>query len=55
MNEVVIVSCARTPMGTFNGGLSPLSAISLGSIAIKGALAKIPSSSVSNYNNVYER
>ena len=46
MNEVVIVSYARTPMGTFNGGLSSLSAISLGSLAIKGALSKIPSTSV---------
>ncbi|MEX2349529.1 MAG: acetyl-CoA C-acyltransferase [Flavobacteriaceae bacterium] len=39
--KVVIVSAARTPIGSFMGGLSSLSATQLGSIAIKGALAKI--------------
>ena len=41
MNEVVIVSAARTPIGSFNGALSSLSATQLGSKAIKGALDKI--------------
>jgi acetyl-CoA C-acetyltransferase len=41
MNEVVIVSAARTPIGSFNGALSSLSAPQLGSKAIKGALDKI--------------
>tara|TARA_R110000850_G_scaffold80862_1_gene173563 strand:+ start:106624 stop:107802 length:1179 start_codon:yes stop_codon:yes gene_type:complete len=39
--KVVIVSAARTPIGSFMGGLSSLTATQLGSIAIKGALAKI--------------
>ncbi|MDN3594102.1 acetyl-CoA C-acyltransferase [Zunongwangia endophytica] len=40
-NEVVIVSAARTPIGSFLGSLSNISATKLGSIAIKGALDKI--------------
>ena len=39
--EVVIVSAARTPIGSFMGSLSSLSATKLGSIAIKGAMDKI--------------
>src|SRR5690606_36075963 len=35
------VSAARTPIGSFMGGLSSFTAAQLGSIAIKGALAKI--------------
>jgi len=41
MKEVVIVSAARTPIGSFLGGLSTVPAPKLGSIAIKGALDKI--------------
>lgn len=41
MKEVVIVSAARTPIGSFLGTLSTISATKLGSIAIKGALNKI--------------
>ena len=41
MKEVVIVSAARTPMGSFMGSLSTIPATKLGSIAIKGALDKI--------------
>ena len=41
MKEVVIVSAVRTPMGSFGGGLSSLSATQLGAAAIKGALEKI--------------
>ena len=41
MKEVVIVSAARTPIGSFLGGLSTVPAPKLGAIAIKGALDKI--------------
>ncbi|MDR9456204.1 MAG: acetyl-CoA C-acyltransferase [Salegentibacter sp.] len=41
MKEVVIVSAARTPIGSFLGSLSTVSATKLGSIAIKGAMDKI--------------
>ena len=40
MKDVVIISAARTPIGSFNGALSSLSAAQLGSKAIKGALDK---------------
>ena len=39
--EVVIVSAARTPIGSFLGSLSSIPATKLGAIAIKGALDKI--------------
>lgn len=39
--EVVIVSAARTPIGSFLGALSTILAPKLGAIAIKGALEKI--------------
>lgn len=38
MKEVYIVAAARTPIGSFNGALAPLSATELGAIAIKKAL-----------------
>ena len=38
--EVYIISAVRTPIGSFMGGLSSISATELGSIAIKGAIAK---------------
>lgn len=41
MKDVVIVSVARTPIGSFMGSLSNISATKLGAIAIKGALEKI--------------
>lgn len=41
MKEVVIVSAVRTPIGSFLGGLSSISATQLGAIAIKAALNKI--------------
>ena len=40
MKEVVIVSAVRTPIGSFGGSLSTISATKLGSIAIKGAIEK---------------
>jgi len=39
--KVVIVSAVRTPIGSFMGALSNISAPKLGAIAIKGALDKI--------------
>ncbi len=41
MKEVVIVSVARTPIGSFLGSLSSISATKLGATAIRGALDKI--------------
>ena len=40
MREVVIVSAVRTPMGSFGGVLSSVSATQLGATAIKGAINK---------------
>jgi len=40
MKKAVIVSAARTPIGSFNGGLRSLSATRLGSIAIAAALTR---------------
>jgi acetyl-CoA C-acetyltransferase len=40
MTEVVIASAARTPIGSFNGSLSTLSAAELGILAIKAALER---------------
>jgi acetyl-CoA C-acetyltransferase len=37
-NSVVIVSAARTPVGSFNGALSSLSAHALGAVALKAAM-----------------
>lgn len=38
--EVYIISAVRTPIGSFMGGLSTVSATKLGAVAIKGALEK---------------
>ena len=40
-NDVVIVSYARTPIGSFRGGLSSIPATKLGSRAIEGSMKKI--------------
>ncbi|XP_053166955.1 acetyl-CoA acetyltransferase, mitochondrial [Hemicordylus capensis] len=40
LNEVVIVSAVRTPIGSFQGSLYSLPATRLGSIAIKGAIER---------------
>ena len=40
MKEVVIVSAVRTPIGSFGGKLSSVSATKLGAAAIKGAISK---------------
>ena len=38
MEDIVIASAARTPIGAFNGSLSPLPAHDLGEVAIRAAL-----------------
>ena len=38
MKEVYIISAVRTPIGSFGGSLSSLTATELGSAAIKGAM-----------------
>ena len=38
MTDIVIVSAARTPVGSFNGALSGLPAHELGAIAIGAAI-----------------
>lgn len=40
LKEVYIVAAARTPIGSFLGGLSTIPASTLGAIAIKGAIEK---------------
>ena len=40
INEVVIVSAARTPVGSFNGSLSQIAAPRLGALAIAAALKR---------------
>lgn len=40
MNEVVIIAAVRTPIGSFGGVLSTLSATELGGVAIRGALLR---------------
>ena len=40
MQEVVILSAARTPVGSFQGALAPLTAPQLGSAAISGAIER---------------
>ncbi|AEI48074.1 acetyl-CoA C-acyltransferase [Runella slithyformis] len=42
MQSVYIVSAVRTPIGSFGGSLSGLSATQLGAAAIRGALSHIP-------------
>jgi len=41
MTKIAIVAAARTPIGKFLGGLSPLSAVELGVAAAKGVLARV--------------
>ena len=40
MSEIVIASAARTPVGSFNGSLAPLTAADLGRVAIGAALER---------------
>ncbi len=41
LNDVVIVSAVRTPLGSFMGALSNFSSVDLGVFALKGALSRI--------------
>ncbi len=41
MKEVCIVAALRTPIGSFGGSLSTLTAVQLGAIAVKNAMQKI--------------
>jgi len=41
-NSVYIVATSRTPIGSFQGGLSSLNYVDLGAHAVKSALAKVP-------------
>src|SRR5690625_3352292 len=41
LNEVVIVSALRTPIGTFNGTLKDISAVELGAKAIKSVIEEV--------------
>ncbi|HEY7369830.1 MAG TPA: acetyl-CoA C-acetyltransferase, partial [Thermoanaerobaculia bacterium] len=40
MSDILILSAARTPIGTFLGSLSSLPAPALGSVAIRAALER---------------
>lgn len=40
MKEVYVISAVRTPIGSFGGSLSSLTAVELGSVAFKGAIQK---------------
>ena len=40
LNQIVIVSAVRTPVGSFNGGLASLPAHELGAIAIRAAIER---------------
>jgi len=40
MTDAVLVSACRTPIGKFQGGLSPLSATDLGAVAVREALRR---------------
>ena len=40
MSDIVIVSAARTPVGTFNGALASVSAQSLGAVALQAAFTR---------------
>ncbi|MFN3470937.1 MAG: acetyl-CoA C-acetyltransferase, partial [Novosphingobium sp.] len=40
MSEIVIVSAARTPVGSFNGALASLPASELGKAAIEAAVSR---------------
>ena len=41
LNDVVIVSATRTPLGSFMGSLSSFSAVELGTFALNGAISKV--------------
>lgn len=52
MKDIYIISAVRTPIGSFGGALSTVSATQLGATAIKGAIAKA-NISVDKINEVF--
>lgn len=52
-DSVYIVSTARTPIGSFQGSLSSLQYVDLGSHAVKAALAKVPLINPSDVEEVF--
>ena len=52
MSDVVIASAVRTPVGSFNGTLSSVSASYLGSVAIREAMT---GTTFPTYKAAYER
>ena len=40
LSDIVIVSAARTPVGSFNGALASLTASALGTVALKAAMER---------------
>ena len=40
MDDIVIVSAARTPVGSFNGALSTIHAHDLGALALQAAFSR---------------
>ena len=53
MRDVVIVSAARTPFGKFGGLLKDLTAVDLGSQAVKAVLERIPSCDPREIDELY--
>jgi acetyl-CoA C-acetyltransferase len=53
MRDVVIVSAARTPFGKFGGLLKDLTAVDLGSLAVKAVLERIPSCDPQDIDELY--
>lgn len=55
LNEVVIASAVRTPIGSFRGSLASLSASELGAVAVKGAIerAGIPKEEIKEVNYLH--
>lgn len=54
LHDVVIVSAVRTPIGSFRGGLSAMSASELGAVAVRAAVerAAIPKEEVKEVCNI---
>lgn len=55
LNEVVIASAVRTPMGSFRGSLASMSASELGAVAVTAAIerAGIPKEEVKEVSVTY--
>ena len=41
LNDIVVISAVRTPMGSFGGSLKDMPAYDIGAVAIKEAIAPI--------------